>query len=110
MRVTLSGWHGLLEEAAEDERLGRDLVYEQLLPVLAEYVDVSAFVLHLVDLLEGRLEPEQLNESSQIPANTDIIGVLATRIGVLDHAVDQLQPVREKIARIIALTEASLVR
>ena len=85
-------------------------MYEQLVPTLAQYVDVTAFLLGLTDLLEGRLEPEQLDESSQIPVNTEIIGVLAVRVAVLDHAVDQLQPVREAITRILLLSEASLLR
>ncbi len=78
-------------------------------PVLRTRMDVSrALTISAAPLLERKLSPEESGRVGSLSVDTEVAGVLAARLRLVKHAIEDLEPAREEIDHIVALVEASL--
>ena len=85
-------------------------VFDHLDPVLRSRMDVSRALGITEAMLNDLLSEEQRSAVSRLPVDTEVAGVLALRVRIIEHGIDDLERVREEIERIIVLIEPSLGR
>jgi hypothetical protein len=107
LRSALAAWGSTLNELTEEERDSRDYVLTALDGVFRTRVNVNPFRWIIGDALGGVLSSDELARGSRIPADEEILGVVATRYALLDHGVDEFAPVFDEIDRILALIARS---
>jgi hypothetical protein len=100
---------GLLAEGTEEEEKVLQYVMNHLGPGLRTRMDVSrALTISAAPLLERKLSPEESGRVGSLSVDTEVAGVLAARLRLVKHAIEDLEPAREEIDHIVALVEASL--
>ena len=52
-----------------------------------------------------RIAAGEQNAISRVPADMDILGVVATRYALLDHGIDEYPPVYAELDRLLELIE-----
>lgn len=127
LRQTLLAWPGLLAEASEEEQGSLDFINNQLEPALRGQMDLSPLRLMVQEITEyacgdlffGRscedrsqatVIPPPWAGTTNLPVNFEVLGLFAARYQILAHGIDQLEPVRDEIDRILELTGKSLGR
>lgn len=125
LQKTLSGWPGLLAEAAEEEARIDDLLMNHLEPAIRKAADVSDAHIMVVDILDGACAnvvwgrscedveqevgvPERWAGTLTIPVNSEVLSLFAARYQILFHGIDQYREVRSEIDLILAQLEESL--
>jgi hypothetical protein len=108
LRAALSAWPHVLAELTEEEVTGREFVVTHLDPVLRARVNVAPFRSAGAALFDGIASEAMIRGTSRIPADTETIGVFATRHQIQDHLVDEFAPIFAEIDRILGLIERSL--
>lgn len=108
LRSELSEWAGVLEDAMEDEVASRQLVQNQMSPLLWRFADVRGMLRY--ELALETLPPTAMAATTEVPVNRELIGVLATRRYWLHHTIRELASPQEQARRILGLIERSLER
>jgi len=111
LRTALASWGTVLQDLTEDEVAARDYVTLHLDPTLRSRADVTPFriVLQTPLPLEVVTEAEVMGKTS-LPTDLETIGVLAGRLFVVGHAVEEFGPVQRHVDRILTLISKSLDR
>lgn len=108
LQRALAGWPGLLTEASEEERASHAHVYERLGPTLWDRIDGTGFALIGESIALGDPDPGLVERETRLPVDNPVLGVMATRLALITHQINELVAVRLEIDRIIALIEESL--
>ncbi len=125
LRKALSGWPGLLAEAAEEDDRSAAMVYDRMDPILSTMLDISEARLMASEVeneacanvffgrscedAEVEIElPPKWTGSISLPVNFEVLGIFSARYQILEHGIDEFRDVREEITRIVALVEESL--
>lgn len=108
LRAAPSTWPHVLAELTEEEVTGREFVVTHLVPVLRARVNVAPFRSVGAALLDGVATPDDTEGTNRIPADTETIGVFATRHQIQDHLVDEFDPIFAELERILGLIDRSL--
>ena len=101
LRAALTNWEAVLEDLSEDEDRSRDFVDFQMDPVLRQRVDVTRF--------RTRSQSSHAGASS-LPVDNELVGVLASRLNLQDHTMEEFSPVERELDRILELIDRSLER
>ncbi len=107
LRAALASWGGLLAELTEEEVGSRDYVWFQMDAVMRTRMDVTPFRNLGDSVFEGTLSPEEMMRESQVPVDSEVAGVFASRFQIVDHAIDEFEPLFEEVSRILELIEES---
>ena len=100
----LAAWGNNLAELTEEEWSARELVLNDLDRVFRERMDVSPFRNLGLVIMRGTLEAPAAARNSTVPVDTELVGVLGTRLQVQDHLVnDEFEPVFSEIEQILDL-------
>ena len=104
LRSALAAWGNNLAELTEEEWSSRELVLTDLDRVFRERVDVSPFRNLGLVMVRGLLGVRAAAGTSTVPVDTEVIGVLGTRVQLQDHLViDEFEPVFAEIEQILDL-------
>ena len=106
LRTALSEWAGVLADVTEDEVASREIVMTQLEPTLWRRMSVHSFRRYA--LLTGELAPFEAATTSEIPVDTEVVGVLATRRFWLQHLLREFERPQAEAQRVLGLLEQSL--
>ena len=96
-----------MDEMSENETTSREYVFADLDRVLRTRMDVSPFRMLRGDISAGTATPEQLAGSSEVPIDTEVVGVFATRLATHRRALFERGPVTEQVDRILGLVARS---
>jgi hypothetical protein len=107
LRAALAVWGRLLAELNEDERSSRELVFTDLDRVFRARANTHRFRWVANDLLRGRLSDSQASAVSFVRVDEEILGVVATRFAIADHALSEFGPVFDEIDHILMLIAGS---
>jgi hypothetical protein len=107
LRAALASWGGLLAELVEEEVGARNFVWFEMDAVLRARMDVTPFRNMADSVFYETLSPEGMLRESQLPVDFEVAGVFASRFQIVDHAIDEFEPLYEEIRRILGLIEAS---
>ena len=106
LRKALSEWEGVLADVTEDEVTSREIVTDQLEPLLWRRMDVRA--MRNYELLAGTLPSAAMAATSEVPVDTELIGVLATRRFWQQHTILEFGGPQQQARRILDLVGRSL--
>lgn len=106
LRKALSEWEGVLADVTEDEVASRAIVTDQLEPMLWRRMDVRAA--RTYELLDDTLPRPAMAATSDVPVDTELIGVLTTRRYWLRHTIREFAGPQEETRRILDLVGRSL--
>lgn len=103
LRSSLASWGSTLDELTEEEWASRQYVNTELDRALRARVNVNSFRW----VLNETLESEESVSSSRVPAEVEILGVVATRYALLDHGIDEFPPVLAELDQLLDLIARS---
>lgn len=106
LRTALAEWAGVMADVTEDEIAARQIVINQLGPTLRERMEVLPIRSYSLFLLQS--SPEALMATSEVPIDSETIGVFAERLFWQNHALREHTGPREAAERIIDLIDHSL--
>jgi len=110
LRAALASWGGLLAEITEEEVGSRNYVHSELDPVLRNRMNVTSFRNLGDSLYYGLLGAQRMAMESRVPVDFEVAGVFASRFQIVDHAIDEFEPLQEEVSRILQLIEESRSR
>ncbi|MFQ5690812.1 MAG: hypothetical protein ACE5HQ_11130 [Gemmatimonadota bacterium] len=108
LRLELGRWQGVFDEAREEDDRSRRLVTEQVGPVLRRYIDMAGIWTAGFSWLEGRLTSEQPAGMSDLPANNEVLGVIAERLIYLNVGQGEFNAVSAELDRILGLLDSGI--
>lgn len=97
LRASLASWGTTLDELTEEEWASREYVYTELDRAFRTRMNVNAFRWILSDSLDAVVPAR----TSKVPADVELLGVVATRYALLDHGIDEYPPVFEELDRLL---------
>jgi len=104
LRSGLAAWGDNLAELTEEEWSSRELVLTDLDRVFRERMDVSPFRNLGLAIVREVLEAPAAARTSTVPVDTEMVGVLGTRLQLQDHLVnDEFEPVFAEIDHLLDL-------
>jgi len=104
LRSSLASWGSTLDELTEEEWASRQYVNTELDRAFRSRVNVRPFRWVFSD---GTLDVGGAGSTSRVPADVEILGVVASRYALLDHAIDEFPPVLEELDRLLELIARS---
>jgi type II secretory pathway pseudopilin PulG len=104
LRSSLASWGSTLDELTEEEWSSRQYVNTELDRAFRVRVNVKPFRWVFSD---GTLEAGAMGSTSKVPAEVEILGVVATRYALLDHGIDEFPPVLDELDRLLELIARS---
>jgi hypothetical protein len=109
LRRSLAGWPGLLAEGTEEEEKVLQYVLNHLGPVLRTRTDLSrALSLQSDSLVDGTMSRLTASRTTRLDVDAEVSSVLATRLRLELHAIEDLEPARAEIDYMVRLVEGSL--
>ncbi len=113
LRTALSEWEGVLADVTEDEVGSRQLVMDHLDPIFWSRMDVSPFRSYALDAggaggASRDLPSGEPGSTSEVPVDSEVIGVLTARLQWQQHLIREFSQPREEAQRILALIDRSL--
>jgi hypothetical protein len=106
LRTALAEWDGVLGDVTEDEVTSREIVTDQIDPLLWSRMDVSS--LRRYGLYSGTLPAAELLTESEVPADVETIGAFAVRRFWLQHIILEFDGPTAEVGRILSLIQRSL--
>ena len=103
LRASLASWGTTLDELTEEEWASREYVNTELDRAFRARMNVNAFRSILSDSLDA-VTPAM---TSRVPADMELLGVVATRYALLDHGIDEYPPVFDELDRLLELIARS---
>jgi hypothetical protein len=97
LRASLASWGTTLDELTEEEWASREYVNTEIDRALRARMNVNPFRW----ILDESLDAELPGTRSSVPAENEILGVVATRYALLDHAIDEYPPVFDELDRLL---------
>jgi type II secretory pathway pseudopilin PulG len=104
LRSSLAAWGSTLDELTEEERDSRQYVNSELDRAFRARVNVKPFRWVFSD---GTLDAGNMGSTSRVPAEEEILGVVASRYALLDHGIDEFPPVLAELDRLLELIARS---
>lgn len=104
LRASLASWGGTLDELTEEERDSRQFVNTELDRVFRDHMNVNPFRWVFSD---GTFQAREMASTSRVPAEAEILGVVASRYALLDHCIDEFPPVLDEVDRLLELIARS---
>ena len=102
LRSSLASWGSTLDELTEEEWDSRQYVNTELDRAFRCRVNVRPFRWVFSDGITGGT-----GSTSSVPADVEILGVVASRYALLDHAIDEFPPVLDELDRLLELIARS---
>jgi hypothetical protein len=99
LRASLASWGTTLDELTEEEWASREYVNTELDRAFRARMNVNPFRWILGETLDAELP----GTSSSVPADVEILGVVATRYALLAHGIDEFPPVFDELDRLLDL-------
>ncbi|HEX7070690.1 MAG TPA: hypothetical protein VF190_07785 [Rhodothermales bacterium] len=106
LRTALAEWAGVLADVTEDEVASRQIVMNQLEPLLWRLMDARP--IRSYELLLGTLPPSTMQGTSDVPVNTELMGALSTRLFWQNHTIREFEAPQAEARRILSLIDRSL--
>lgn len=103
LRSTLAAWGSTLDELTEEEWASRQYVNTELDRAFRARMNVNPFRW----VLSETLDAEKSVATSRVPADVEILGVVASRYALLDHGIDEFPPVLAELDRLLELIARS---
>lgn len=103
LRSSLASWGSTLDELTEEEWSSRQYVNTELDRAFRARMNVNSFRWVLGETLDA----ETSVATSRVPADVEILGVVATRYALLDHGIDEFPPVLAELDRLLELIARS---
>ena len=103
LRSSLASWGSTLDELTEEEVASRQYVNTELDRAFRARVNVNAFRW----ILDESLDTKAHGTVSRVPAETELLGVVASRYALLDHGIDEYPPVLAELDRLLELIAGS---
>ena len=111
LRTALAGWGTELAEVTEEELSSRELTEEDLDRVLRARINpYGLWEVGAAILLQGEVTPEARSAMREVPVDTEVIGVLEQRRGLLWYTLVEYETLRDEIGTILTLIGRSLNR
>jgi len=104
LRSSLASWGSTLDELTEEEWASRQYVYTELDRAFRDRMNVNPFRWMFSD---ETLDAGEMGSTSRVPAEEEILGVVATRYALLDHGIDEFPPVLDELDRLLELIARS---
>jgi type II secretory pathway pseudopilin PulG len=104
LRSSLASWGSTLDELTEEERDSRQFVNTELDRAFRNHMNVNPFRWVFSD---ETLEAGDMGSTSRVPAEAEILGVVASRYALLDHCIDEFPPVLNELDRLLELIARS---
>lgn len=104
LRSSLASWGSTLDELTEEELASRQYVNTELDRAFRDRMNVKPFRWVFSD---GTLEAGEMGSASRVPAEVEILGVVASRYALLDHGIDEFPPVLDELDRLLELIARS---
>lgn len=99
LRASLASWGTTLDELTEEEWGSREYVNTELDRAFRARMNVNPFRWILSETLDAELQ----GTTSSVPAEVELLGVVATRYALLDHGIDEYPPVFDELDRLLKL-------
>jgi hypothetical protein len=104
LRSSLASWGSTLDELTEEEWASREYVNTEVDREFRGRVNVKPF---RWVFSESTLDGSGMGSTSSVPADIEILGVVASRYALLDHGIDEFPPVLEELDRLLELIDRS---
>ena len=104
LRSSLASWGSTLDELTEEELASREYVNTELDRAFRARMNVNPFRWVFSD---GTLDAGDMGSTSRVPAEAEILGVVASRYALLDHCIDEYPPVIDELDRLLELIARS---
>ena len=104
LRSSLASWGSTLDELTEEEWASRQYVNTELDRAFRSRVNVKPFRWVFSD---GTLDAGDMGSTSSVPAEVEILGVVASRYALLDHGIEEFPPVLDELDRLLELIARS---
>ena len=104
LRSSLASWGSTLDELTEEELASRQYVNTELDRAFRDRMNVNPFRWVFIG---GTLDAGDMGSASRVPAETEILGVVASRYALLDHCIDEFPPVLDELDRLLELIARS---
>lgn len=104
LRSSLASWGSTLDELTEEEGASRQYVNTELDRAFRARMNVNPFRW----VFSGAtLDAAQAASTSRVPADVEILGVVASRYALLDHGIEEFPPVLDELDRLLELIARS---
>lgn len=103
LRSSLVSWCSTPDELTEEEWASRQYVNTELDRTFRARMNVNPFRW----ILSETLDAEMSGTTSRVPAEMEILGVVASRYALLDHGIDEFPPVLAELDRLLELIARS---
>lgn len=107
LRTALASWGTELAELSEEELDSRALAYGALDQVLRERTSTYGLWSTAERLFDGSLEEREMKATREIPVDTEVLGVFHLRESILEHGVDEFEPLLAKVDTILSFIDES---
>lgn len=108
LRTKLASWKGVFEEAHDDEVLGRNFVFDRVVPYLAKHgVPLSGAFDHTRKRWRASIA-DDADALSRLLADPEFHTILEVRYGFASHTTGEYESAMKAIAEILAEIERSL--
>jgi hypothetical protein len=104
LRSSLASWGSTLDELTEEEWASRQYVNTEMDRALRARMNVNPF---RWVFSAGTLDAAQSGSTSRVPAESEILGVVASRYALLDHGIEEFPPVLDELDRLLELIARS---
>jgi len=108
LQTALASWDGVLEEMTEDEVYSRILVRTDIDPVFRSRMDVTPFRNNIHLVYRGVRPPAELEATSEIPVDIEVLGVIAARLRQQQFTIYEFATPQAEVQRILDLIDQSL--
>ena len=102
LRSSLASWGTTLDELTEEEWDSRQYVNTELDRAFRSRVNVMPFRWVFAEDITGGT-----GSTSSVPADVELLGVVASRYALLDHAIHEFPPVLDELDRLLELIARS---
>ncbi len=108
LQTALASWDGVLAEMTEDEVGSRTLVRTDVDPVFRSRMDVTPFRNNIHFVYRGVRPPAELEATSEIPVDIEMLGVLTARLQQQQFTISEFARPQAEVQRILDLIDRSL--
>lgn len=108
LQTALASWNGVLAEMTEDEVVSRIFVRTDIDPIFWSRMDVTPFRNNIHLVYHGVRPPAELEATSEIPVDIEMLGVLAARLRKQQWTISEFATPQAEVQRILDLIDQSL--
>jgi len=106
LRTELAEWEEVMADVTEDEMASREIVIYHIDPALWRRMNVRPIRNYSLALRTG--SPSEVEATSEVPADSELIGVFATRLHWQQHTIREFEGPQEAAEQILALINRSI--